>query len=256
MLSQVIANVLSSTSSLPFPHLPTSSSLSQRLPTKNPPIVVKSLDSQSSSPPRSLPVLPESSSPEVLLLPAATSASCLAAVMPASIPCPSSPCRPACLLASISSILSSSASPRSRFLRPMLAALASPLPLPFKSSVQSSPFLSHFVPIIPVVVFCKRNASSTSHCRPCNLIRHPRPPCSCNCRCLVKPCHNCPMLFDIPLYTLTISINLALLVVFASVYRRYSGDVMKVSRIQHLRPSSSMSSTAYSCHLNASPTAS
>src|SRR5579859_5194526 len=240
MLSQVIANVLSSTSSLPFPHLPTSSSLSQRLPTKNPPIVVKSLDSQSSSPPRSLPVLPESSSPEVLLLPAATSASCL----------------PACLLASISSILSSSASPRSRFLRPMLAALASPLPLPFKSSVQSWPFLSHFVPIIPVVVFCKRNASSTSHCRPCNLIRHPRPPCSCNCRCLVKPCHNCPMLFDIPLYTLTISINLALLVVFASVYRRYSGDVMKVSRIQHLRPSSSMSSTAYSCRLNASPTAS
>ena len=175
------------------------------------PIVAKSLDPQSSSSSRSLQFCQNhhrlKSSPRCycqqlcLLL-----ASCLAAVMLASIPCCLRPCRLACL------------SPRyPRFCRLVPAAsINDSCPLNLIASSRAALVKPCSTPIVASSFafrsyhLCRLRLLQAQclvklHCRPCNLIRHPRPPCSCNCRCLIKPCHNCPMLFDIPCLRPTIS---------------------------------------------------
>ena len=190
--SQVIANALSSMFSLPIHFLPTSSSLSQCVYLKNLTIVVKSRFPIVVI--SIVPVLPESSLPEVLLLPAVTSASCLAAVMPASIP------RrlrlvvlPMPVRLDILDPSSSACRSDQRFLPPIRPlALPSPLPLPSKSC-SAKRGLFNFIPIIPVVfVFANAMPCQISYCRPCDLIRHPRPLCSCDYDASSISLRNCP----------------------------------------------------------------
>src|SRR5579859_1783347 len=133
-------------------------------------------------------------------------ASCLAMVMPTSTPCPSLSLSSCLSVALISSILSSSAChPNQRFLssQPNCFVLCHSCQtmlhpncglffrISFLSSQSSSPSASAMPHQIPL-------SSMQPNLSPCPL-------CSYNCRCLIKPCHNCPMLFDIPCLCATIS---------------------------------------------------